>query len=140
MGNIKVNDGFKTFTINGDENRIIKINTTDMQLMTRIKKAEPKLTELSQKCCNIDDTLSVDDTISLMDTCETEVRKTIDYILNSKVSDIVFGNTGCISISGGEPLFVNFINAVVAEINKDIEKESKISEKKINKYTSQVKK
>lgn len=39
MANINFNDGFETFTINGDSNRVIKINPKDGNILIRFDEA-----------------------------------------------------------------------------------------------------
>ncbi|MBQ7744939.1 MAG: hypothetical protein IJT85_05150, partial [Ruminococcus sp.] len=36
MSNLSFNEGYKEFTLNGDESRKIRINTSDLNLMKRI--------------------------------------------------------------------------------------------------------
>lgn len=140
MSNIKLNNCQKRFTINDDENKVIFINTTDMQILKRLKKAEPEMRKLANECAKLNEYTSVDDAIELLSKCDAEVRKNIDFIFNSNIADIVFGNTNCISFCDGQPLFMNFMDAVLPEIEKDIAEEQNKSSKRISKYTSQVKK
>lgn len=39
MANINFDDGFETFTINGDSNRVIKINPKDGNILIRFDEA-----------------------------------------------------------------------------------------------------
>lgn len=141
MRNLKVNDGIREFSINNDESRILRVNTTDMQLFKRAEKARTELEAIAEELKKIDDeNLSIDETIELLDKYDKEVRTKIDYIFNSKVSDTVFGEASCVSFCGGQPLFQNFLESLLAEIEKDFEAETKKAKKNVAKYTSQVRK
>lgn len=140
MNKLSIGKGFKEFQIGDDENAVIRVNTTDLQILARFNKVEPEFDKILSECQKIDDQTSVDETIETLTKCDSEVRKNIDYIFGSKISDTVFGDTNCVSFVGGQPMFMNFLDAIMAEIEKDINSEVKLSEKKIGKYTSQVKK
>lgn len=38
MTSLKFDDGYKEYSINGDESRVIRINTTDFAIFDRIKR------------------------------------------------------------------------------------------------------
>ena len=49
MTNLEFNDGLKRLSINGDENRIITINPTDIAVVSRYNEVLPKLDELTER-------------------------------------------------------------------------------------------
>ena len=140
MKNFNINTGLKSYTINGDESKVIYINTSDLGIPKRAKQAEKELKKIADECANIEDSLSIDESIELLDKFDGQVKKIIDYIFNADVSEIVFGRTNSLSMVDGKPVFQNFLDAVIPEIVKDTDKEYKKSQKNITKYTSQVKK
>ena len=139
MRNFNINTGLKSYTINGDESKVIYINTSDLGIPKRAKQAEKELKKIADKCANIEDSLSIDESIELLDKFDGQVKKIIDYIFNADVSDVVFGRTNSLSMVDGKPVFQNFLDAIIPEIVKDTDKEYKKSQKNITKYTSQVK-
>ena len=140
MRNFNINTGLKSYTINGDESKVIYINTSDLGIPKRAKQAEKELKKIADECANIEDSLSIDESIELLDKFDGQVKKIIDYIFNADVSEVVFGRTNSLSMVDGKPVFQNFLDAVIPEIVKDTDKEYKKSQKNITKYTSQVKK
>lgn len=135
MKNLNINTGIKEYSINGDESKILRINTTDMNILSRISKAEKELKKIAESCNNVTE----DKAIEMLSELDTKVREQIDYIFDGKVSDIIFGNINCISAAGGKPIFENFLDAVLPVIKEDISAEQENLNKKVNKYTSKVK-
>lgn len=136
MKNLNVNIGIKEYSINGDTSRILRVNTTDINILTRLDKAETELMKIASQYENIGEKI----TVEVITDLDTKVREQVDYIFDGKVSDIIFGNTNCISVAGGQPIFMNFLDVILPVIKSDIAEEQEKSEKKISKYTSQVKK
>lgn len=135
MNNLSYNVGYKEYSINGDESRILRISTSDMNIITRMDKAEKELQKIADKCKST----TADNAIETLSYLDNEVRKQINYVFDGDVSDIIFGNTNCISLAGGKPIFENFLEAVLPVIKEDISTEQKKIERKVSKYTSKVK-
>lgn len=141
MRSLNFNTGIKEFDINGDKNKILRVNTSDAQILKRAKEKEEEVKRIVTECENVKDDMSLDEEIKLMDKLDKEVRPIIDYIFNTNASEIAFGSTNCVSIvDNGFPLFWNFMEALIAEVEKDVEKNYKKATANIEKYTSQVKK
>lgn len=140
MKNFNINDGIKEFTINNDENRVLRINTSDLQISVRLKQCEKELNQISKEFQKFDETMTVEDSIEAIDKYDKKVKQRLDYIFNTNVSEVVFGGMNCLSICGGKPVFQNFLDEVMPEISQNIEEEVKKSQQNIKKYTSQVKK
>lgn len=138
--NFKTN--VKRYSLNDDESCVISINTTDYAILDRIKKATKNIERLTEeyqekKIDNDND----DEANALFVETDKEIRKQINYIFNSDVCTMAFGNTNCFSLcDDGSALFENFINAVVPVIKSDIEAAQEKQNKRIEKYTSQAKK
>ena len=67
MRNFNINTGLKSYTINGDESKVIYINTSDLGIPKRAKQAEKELKKIADECANIEDSLSIDESIELLD-------------------------------------------------------------------------
>ena len=140
MRSLNFNTGIKEFDINGDKNKIIRIDTTDINLGQRIEKAQKELEKIAKKYEIVVKSGKLEKKpFEVMTKYDKLVREQIDYMFDSPVSEIVFGNTNSLSVCGGNPLFENFLNAILPEIENDINEEQKNSAKRIEKYTSQVK-
>lgn len=140
MENLNFKSNVKKYSLNGDENCVISVNTTDYAILDRIKKATKNIEKLAdeyqEKKINNDDEAN-----ELFVETDKEIRNQINYIFNSDVCTMAFGNTNCFSLcDDGSALFENFINAIVPVIKSDIEAAQEKQNKRIEKYTSQAKK
>lgn len=140
MTSLKFDDGYKEYSINGDESRVIRINTTDLAIFDRIKKAMSNIDDISKEYKNAEPKTD-DEANELFVSADKRVREQINYIFDSDVSSVAFGNTNCFSIvfSNQQPLFYNFLNAIIPTIRSDIEKVMTGQNKNVAKYTSQLK-
>ncbi len=144
MQNFNLDEGYKEFTINNDPNRVIRFNPADYGIIERINEAYKEIEKISKIKEDIE--LRADGTpieefakaAEVVNKVSTTIKKQIDYIFNSDVSDVVFGKQSPLSTIKGMPLYERFLEVVMPEIKKEIESERKASEKRIEKYTKQV--
>ncbi|MBO5179273.1 MAG: hypothetical protein J6B87_02880 [Clostridia bacterium] len=133
MNNLSFDNGVRELVINGDENRIIRFNPCDYELL---KRADGIYNRLDEKFKEIEEKEL--DTVEKLSQKDKVVREEIDYLLDSKVSDIVFGRTNCLSISNGEYIFSNFLAALMKYIENSMKEEEARSNEIIKQYTEQV--
>lgn len=138
MNNLSYNVGYKEYSINGDESRILRIKMTDYAIFDRFTKGMKQIDKIAKEYEN-STANTFDEANNLFVSVDRKIRKQIDFIFDGDVSDIIFGNTNCISIAGGKPIFENFLEAVLPVIKEDISTEQKKIERKVSKYTSKVK-
>lgn len=130
--NLNFESGIKEYTINGDPNRVIRINPTDFGIIDRAEKAKISLEKL-----HIDPGEEhMSEALIAMDKA---VREQIDLIFGNGTANTAFGEINCTSLAGGSPIFMNFLNAILPEIEKVVGEEKRKSDARIEKYTSQVK-
>lgn len=138
MNNLSYNVGYKEYSINGDESRILRIKMTDYAIFDRFTKAMKQIDKIAKEYEN-STANTFDEANNLFVSVDKKIRKQIDFIFDGDVSDIIFGNTNCISIAGGKPVFQNFLEAILPSIKKDIGVEQQEIAEKVHKYTSKVK-
>lgn len=146
MQSIRFDDGFKEFMINDDPNRIIRFDPADFGIIERFNTARKNI---EKSTSILDDDIDIDNNGEPVDELEEAaetinkvnkfIREQVDYIFDSPVSDIAFGNKSPLAMVKGVPLFERFIVAAQSYIEKEIKAEMKASEKRISKYTKQVK-
>lgn len=145
MANISFDDGYETFTINGDPKRIIRINPRDVNILERFETAMKELREesvsISDVKVNVDGSPLVD-----ADTLESYTKKLdefnhllngkLNYIFNSDVSLAVFGRQSPLSLVGeeGRFLFEVFLEAAFEAVKEKIEAATNAVELRSNKY------
>lgn len=135
MNNLEFDDGLKHLAINGDENRIIIINPTDIAVIKRYNEVIPQLDELSEKYKEIPQ----EKTVEAISELDKKAREFIDYIIGSPVSETVFGTANCLSYAGGQTIFENFLTAYMNYMTPAIKSEYEKSKKRIEKYTKHIK-
>lgn len=133
MRNLSLNTGIKEYMINNDENKVISVNTADINIASRAEQAQKNIEAIQAEYKNKTNTPQV------LSELDLKIREQIDYIFGSRIADVAFGNINCLSLAGGQPIFQNFLDAILPEIKKDLTQERKKSENNIKKYTNQVK-
>lgn len=145
MQSLNFDEGYKEFSINGDESRVIRFNPADYGLLERYKEARnaimKSVDELQNDIELKNDGSAKDETDEAADQLAS-VRKLIfeqvNYIFNADVSKTVFGNQSPISTVKGKFLFEGFIEAAGTIITDAVNKEQAASQKRIDKYVKQV--
>lgn len=137
MQSLNFKTTLKTYTINDDENAVIKINTTDFGLIDRLKNLVERTGKIADKYKAMsEDKLNIDVFIDF----DKDIRKEIDYVLGEGVSQSAFGDVNCLSIcDDGSMIFENFLNCVVPVILDDVQTAVANRSKHIEKYTNQAK-
>jgi hypothetical protein len=144
MQNLSFDDGYKEFSINGDESRIIRFNPADFSIIERIKVAYDeieKATNLKEDIELNPDGTAVDElgqAAEIVKSINDTIKNQIDYIFNSPVSEAAFGNQSPLGMVKGIPLYERFLNAIIPVVEKEVKSEMAASQKRISKYTSQV--
>ncbi len=136
---LKFNDGFKEFAVNGDESRIVRFNPCDFGILERISVSQKRLEELEKKYKDAEAS-DTDELGKIAAECDREIREEINTVFSNDVCTPAFGTASCLSLAGGQPLYANFIDALLPIVKSSIDKETKQSKKRIAKYTNAVKK
>ena len=129
MQSINFDDGLKRLAINGDENRVIVVNPTDVGIVARYREKLPEIKKLSAETENFEEIPHI---------LDKKVREFVDYIIGLPVSETVFGKTNCISMAGGQTIFENFLTAYMEYMKPEIKAEYERSKKRVEKYTAQL--
>jgi hypothetical protein len=145
MQNLSFSDGFKEFSLNGDESKVIRFNPADFGIIERIDKAYKEIENASKIGADIK--LKTDGTpieeisiaASIVKSVSDTIKSQIDHIFDSPVSAVVFGNQSPLSMVGGVPFYERFLNAVIPVLKKEIQSEQKASQQRISKYTKVIK-
>jgi len=146
MQSIRFDDGYKEFMINDDPNKVIRFDPADFGIIERFNTAMKNIEKASETIKNDIDINPQGEPLSELEEAAEAVAKVnklikdqIDYIFDSPVSDMVFGNKSPLALVKGVPLFERFIMAAKEVIEKEVKKEMEASQKRIEKYTKQVK-
>ena len=145
MQKLSFDEGYKEFSINGDVNRVIRFNPSDLAIIKRLEEAKNKISESMA----IKDDIELDNEGKPVDSLENYskvishidnvIKEQINYIFDSDVANVVFGNQSPLANIKGKPLYERFMESVMPEIKKAVEEEAKESRKRVEKYTKVVK-
>lgn len=139
MRNLNINKGYKSYTINDDENTVITVKTTDFSIIDRLTKVQEHIGDIVTEMQSIKKNAAAEEYLAALDKADKKVKAELDEVFDSPVSAAVFGKMNSLSFAGGQPVALNFLEAIIPEISADLEDEQKASAEKIEKYTAQVK-
>lgn len=131
MQSISFDEGFKEFSINGDESRVIRFNPKDLGILTRMESTLSDFKDLEKKMKDSNE----DNFLDAFRDVELSIKEKINSIFNSDVYDTIFNGQSPLALVKGEFLFMRVINAIIPIIEKEIKAEQKESEKRMSKYT-----
>lgn len=142
------------FRINGDDDKILELNTSDMGIITRLSEFYPKLQALADKAASIGMDESVDSKDSpekfaeelakfgaQLKEIDGEMRQYLDELFEANVSETCapFGNM--FDIVGGQFRYDNIIDKLSDLYEHNIERETKALKnrlaQKVEKYFPQ---
>lgn len=143
--NLDLGEEYVELTINNDENRVIRVDLSDFGMIERLNESYKKIEEFQKQHTDIkinaDGTAEdkLNESAEILKAFNALVREQIDYILDSKVSDVVFGNKNPLSTVKGVPLYARFLNALKPYIEKIAKREKEESDKRVQKYMKVLK-
>ena len=144
MQSINFSDNLKSFSINGDENRVIRFNPADPNILVRADAAQKQSQIESVKL--MPDGAPVENPTEqvrrLLKEFDDLIRDEINYIFNSDVYDTVFAGQSPLCIVGEkkEFLFEAFLKAAMPIIREGVDEFNVGSQHRIEKYTREYSK
>lgn len=143
--NLDLGEEYVELTINNDESRVIRIDLNDLGMIERLNESYQKIDEFQKNHNDIEikaDGSPVDGlnkSAEILKEFKDLIKEQIDFIFDSKVSDVVFGNKNPLSTVKGVPLYERFLNALKPYIEKIAKKECEESNKRVQKYMKVIK-
>lgn len=126
----------QSFRINGDDTMIIELDTSDLSIIHRYedgyKKLFAKIEEIAKLSEN-DDIEKITETLKLIDT---EMRECVDYIFDSKVSDVIVKSGTMYDMYGSGYKFEHVLDALLNLYADNIKEESAKVKARIKKHTN----
>lgn len=132
MPNLVFNKGYKEYDINGDKDCVIRVYTSDWGIIGRIAELREKIVARVRTLKNVSDDFET--AMNEINRVERDVRAEVDAAFGSPVSEKAFGSVNCLSFAGGQPIVLNFLEAILPEIRKDLEAETQQANERIAKY------
>lgn len=131
----------KRIRIDGDDNRIVELNTSDMSIISRLSSGYPRLEKLSanfDKVIEINDEDGVEgltDLGNVIADVDSEMRQIIDFIFDSNVSEVCAPHGSMYDIIDGKYRFEYILEALLGLYEENINLEYEKMANRINKHT-----
>lgn len=115
--------------IDGDDSRIIELDTTDITILKRLQEVYPKLNELGMKGFETDDGSdeitpeALEALTTALNSIDKEMRDIIDYIFDSKIADTCVQSGAMYNMRNGEFIFERILDELFTLYADDIKKE-----------------
>ena len=129
------------FRINGDNDKILELNTTDPNILPRLNKGYKELIKLTEKVSslNYSENGGEDENDKLskaLEDIDAQMKEKLDYIFDSNVGEILGGNSSMYSIRDGMFRFETVIETLGNLYEQDFNKEFEAMRKRVGKHTS----
>lgn len=132
----------KRIRIDGDDNRIIEINTSDMNIIQRLDTLSDRMNKLSDKFIDIKfgnepegEKPSMKDIEEAIRIIDRELRDIIDELFQSKVSDICAPDGTMWDIFNGSFRYEIIMEQLLNLYADNIQAETKKTMERLHKYT-----
>lgn len=134
----------KKFTIDGDENKVIELNTSDMGIITRVSEKYKLLIDLASSIGDLKDLdpnseTATDDLIefsnALLDT-DSKMRAIIDEIFDSNVSEVVAPFGSMYDPIDGEFRFEIIVSGLLKLYGETISRETQKIQDRVKQHTN----
>ena len=132
----------KRIAIDGDDKRVIELNTSDMSIVNRLEKLATRMSELSEKVSNLkydDDLQEIPETSEISESIKTldiEMRTIIDDLFQSKVSDTCVPNGTMFDMYNGSFTYEILIDKLLNLYADNITAETEKVRSRISKHTA----
>lgn len=122
MSEIKFDTGLKSFTVNG--NTTVEFNPADAAFAHRLYTVIDTLQNMENNMPDPNPE-NYEDIWKAVGTRENAITKEIDGLFGAGKSTEIFGNVSPLALSGGVPLWLNFLLAVMDEMSDEIKEQEK---------------
>ena len=134
----------KKFRFDKDDNRIVEVNTSDMNLMQRVTDAYPRLQELQDKASKLTEGLDIENGDAVADlatlatrlsTIDAEMRTMLDYMFDAPVSAAAAPDGSMYDPFNGTFRYEHIIAIMMTQYEKNLQSEFGKMENQLKKHT-----
>ena len=132
----------KRFRINGDSNRILELNTSDMNVVSRLNKIYPKLHKLNTKAINIkfdnegNEEQQLEQVATQLEEIDTEMRSLLDELFDTNVSEVAAPDGSMYDPFLGKFRYEHIIEALLKLYDENFTSEFEMMRKRVETKTS----
>lgn len=143
-GNIDLSETRKKrFRINGDNNLVLELNTSDMNTIVRLRDDYPKLMKLANRVLTLKDKIEgeteQDELTRMANTIEsidTEMRELVNHIFDSKVCQVCAVDGSMYDLFNGKFRFEHIIEKLSDLYGNNMKDEFKAVNARVKKHTA----
>ncbi len=132
----------KRFRIDGDDDRILELNTSDMSIINRLNTIYPKLQQLATDAATKLDVGEEEDTQKALDASakalteiDTDMRNLIDELFDSNVSEVCCVSGSMYDPFNGKFRFEHIIETLSGLYETNLKNEFNKMSKNVKKHT-----
>lgn len=140
----------KSYRIDGDNSRIIYLDTSDMNVIVRLEEAYPDIQKLAVEAGDRilaskdntsseedgEETSSLNDITEILKDIDKKMRAKIDYIFASEVADICVPTGNMYDPVNGEFRFEHVVEVLAGLYANNINDEFKKMQERVKKHTA----
>lgn len=133
----------KRFRFNGDNNRILELDTSDFSIINRLNKIYPKLNKLTQEAVNMipddNEDTPVEESIAAMSDALTDIdnkmRAYLDELFDANVSEVCAPTGSMYDPFAGKFRFEHIIETLSSLYENNMSKEFATMRERVQKHT-----
>ena len=125
----------KPFRINGDDNMIIELDTSDLNVITRYEEGYKNLLSEIDKVVELADDEDMENISSTLKQIDKQMRDYVDFIFDSKVSDVCVVSGTMYDMYGSKYRFEHILDTLLSLYTDNVQSESKKIKARIQKHT-----
>ena len=138
----------KSFRIDGDNNRIIYLDTSDMNVVVRFNEVYPEIQKLAvdattrlatlkdSKSEDTDETSPLNDISEILKDIDKQMRDKVDYIFASEVADMCAPTGNMYDINNGEFRYEHIVDVLSSLYTNNFKSEFKKMQERVKKHTA----
>lgn len=128
------------FRVNGDNDKILELNTSDPNVLTRLNKGYKELVKLTDKVAALkydeNEENAGDKLAEALEDLDNQMKAQLDYIFDAEVGKVLAGNSSMYSIRDGKFRFETVIETLGNLYENSFNKEFEAMRKRVTKHTS----
>ena len=139
----------KRYTIDGDENRILEFDATDLGLLVRIEEVEPAILDAvnkfgeAQADADYENNETIKEMAKRLKELDLFIRERLDYLFDTNFSEVCAPHGTMLDPVNGEMRFTylldTFANVYGEELSKALKKRNDTMKKYTKKYVKNAK-
>lgn len=126
----------KRIRINGDNTKILELNLSDMNIVTRIQEAYPKLDAIQKRVMKYAESANGNEEadVKALKDFDNEMRDLVDFIFNANVSEICADDGSMYDPMGGMFRYEYILDKITSLYESNLNAEFKKMRARVNKY------